>query len=55
MVLAFGVVLDSNCQQLLAEYVEKWSYSEDAIACGRAWGFRKQKGSLPGQPCPVDY
>ena len=37
MVLAFGVALDSNCQQLLAENVEKWSYySEDAIACGRA-------------------
>ena len=43
MVLAFGVVLDSNCQQLLAEYVEKWSYSEDAIACGRAWGFTRNK------------
>ena len=43
MVLAFGVVLDSNCQQLIADRSEKWSYSEDAIACGRAWGFTLNK------------
>ena len=43
MVLAFGVVLDSNCQQLLARHSEKWSYSEDAIACGRAWGFTRNE------------
>ena len=43
MVLAFGVALDSNCQQLLAEYVEKWSYSEDAIVRGRAWGFTRNE------------
>ena len=43
MVLAFGVALDSNCQQLLAENVEKWSYSEDAIACG--WRDPVKRGS----------